>query len=273
MGFCTDRSTRFLRHLGYNVVRHPVEGIKPLQLIGWKKDSPKRLGEVSQLLNGSSAPEPTIEYDQVAGNINGQKSSKLPIKIGIDLLGSVIGAMGGNLGITAKYESAKTIQFQYDNVLKDWANIISLGDYLMAGDVKWDHIVLKEYLFGRWNLYVITETVRSNKFGVTAFDKYAAELAVDLPVIDDMLGGEFSVKPESESSRMVLYEGPKHLTFGFSCVEFGAVEDRDSDTLRLGYKPVDPDQAYLAVGSDDAEEVEPTVITESGLLSFEEEGV
>ena len=42
---------------------------------------------------------------------------------------------------------------------------------MQAGEVRWDHLILEKYLFGRGNLYVITEVVKSNEIGVTAFKR------------------------------------------------------------------------------------------------------
>src|SRR6185436_3618662 len=102
---------------------------------------------------------PAVAADIQAANVNGQRTSKLPIELGLSILADVIKALGGNIGVTAKFEKARTLEFTFENVLKDRANLISIGDYLTSGAVKWRHVILEKYLFGAGNLYVITETL------------------------------------------------------------------------------------------------------------------
>jgi hypothetical protein len=44
VGICKDDATSYLKHLGYNVVRHSHEGIDLLQLIGSQSRTASYLG-------------------------------------------------------------------------------------------------------------------------------------------------------------------------------------------------------------------------------------
>ena len=50
------------------------------------------------------------------------------------------------------------------------------------------------------------------------------EVALEVPVIKQMLNGRVQVSAESDSSGTVTYEGDKYLTFGFECFEVGVEE-------------------------------------------------
>lgn len=94
MGICSDDATTYLRRLGYNVVRHPREGIDPLDLLGMQGGEMKYLGNLSQLITNAPGALPAIKRDQIAGDIQGQQSSKLSAAIGISLLKSFASALG-----------------------------------------------------------------------------------------------------------------------------------------------------------------------------------
>src|SRR5262245_38431634 len=109
MGICRDDSTAYLQRLGYNVVRHPQEGINPLHLVGRQGGATSFLGSLDKLITNPPGPLPSIEMNLVAADVNGKRSSKLKLAVGANILGSVIGAMGGNLGVDTSYTNARTI--------------------------------------------------------------------------------------------------------------------------------------------------------------------
>ena len=224
MGICTDRSTTYLRRLGYNVVRHPREGVRPLDLIGKQRDSVTYLGSIDKLITTPPGPLPEIKTDTAAAGISGQSSSKLALSVGLNLLGAVLSAFGASVGATSKYKGAKTIQFIFGEVLSDYAAPLDIGNFLKNGEVDNENPILNQYVMGNGRLHVLTRTIKTNKFTVKAEDSSGAEVALEVPVIKQMLNGRVQVSAESDSSGTVTYEGDKYLTFGFECFEVGVEE-------------------------------------------------
>ena len=224
MGICTDKSTTYLRRLGYNVVRHPREGVRPLDLIGRQRDSVTYLGSIDKLITTPPGPLPEIKTDNAAAGISGQSSSKLALAVGLNVLGAVLSAFGAGVGATAKYKNAKTIQFIFGDVLTDYAVPLDIGNFLKNGEVDGENPILNQYVMGNGRLYVLTRTIKTNKFTVKAEGSGGAEVALDVPAIKEMLGGRVQVSAESDSAGTVTYEGEKYLTFGFECFEVGVAE-------------------------------------------------
>jgi hypothetical protein len=75
MGICADQATTYLKRLGCNVVRHPQEGIRPLDLIGIQAGSNNYLGPLSKLITNAPVVLPAVELDLDATDVNGQRSS------------------------------------------------------------------------------------------------------------------------------------------------------------------------------------------------------
>jgi hypothetical protein len=249
MGICRDKAVNYLKGLKLNTVTQPSSDIKPLALIGEYRGAIAIIGRLDQLVSSSSVSTPTTTTG-VAAEISGKKSSKLPLEIGINILGTLIGAMGGNLGVNASYNSAKTVEFTFKNVNRERANVVEIGDYLLGGEIRWNHLILQKYLFGKGNLYVITEVVRSNEIGVTAYSKTGANLGVDVPVIQQAVGGKVKVGVENESTKSVAYKGDKELVFGFVAIELSALENAETGELSLGYEPVKEGTIALSVGDE-----------------------
>ena len=104
MGVCHDKTTRMLRTQNYNVVRHPRDGINPLDLIGAFKDTVHQLGGLDKLITNPPPNPPTIARNQAAADLEGQQSDKQATGIGLSFLGSILKALGGDLDVSARPE-------------------------------------------------------------------------------------------------------------------------------------------------------------------------
>lgn len=236
MGICNDRSVNYLKSLNLNTILHPQENLRPLALLGEYDGARGIIGTLDQLIEPPIPALPAVDSG-VAANINGQRTSKLPISLGVNIIGNIIGAMGGNVGVKAGYEAASKVEISFSDVTRYRANLIQVGDFLQGAEVKWDHLILQKYLFGKGKLYVLTEVVTSKKFGVTAYKKDNSSLQVDVPVIKELVGGSVSVGSEAEGTNTVAYEGAKELAFGFAAIELAAGERGDNGELDLVFRP------------------------------------
>lgn len=219
MGICRDQLTTYLQRFGYNVVRHPREGIAPLDVLGHQRGVMNYLGCVDKLMKNPGTL-PTTKLDQTASNLNGQKSANLNVGVGLSLLKSVISGLGGDVGVTAKYGAASSVRFEFKNVLTDIAAPLDIAKFLNERVVDSDPL-LEQYVGGDGTLYVITETVKSRELTVVAEKKGGGSLELDAPVIEAAIGGNIEVKADAASSGTVTYVGSKFLVFGFKCFEIG----------------------------------------------------
>lgn len=262
MGICTDKSTTYLRRLGYNVVRHPREGVRPLDLIGRQRDSVTYLGSIEKLITTPPGPLPRMKTDHAAAGISGQSSSKLSLAVGLNVLCAVLSAFGAGAGATAKYKDAKTIQFIFGDVLTDHVAPLDIGNFLKNGEVDDENPILNQYVMGNGRLYVLTRTIKTNKFTVKAEGSGGAEVRLDVPAIQQILDGHVRVSTESDSGGTVTYEGTKNLTFGFECFEVGVEEG----TLTM----MSAKAGSIALsGATGAASAEPIILDPVGLLDLE----
>lgn len=257
MGICIDRSTKFLKTLGYNVVRLPRQGIEPLHLIGVQKGEAIQLGGLDKLLASAPAPMPTIARDEHTTGINGQRSSDLSLSLGLNVLGAIVGSMGGSLDFKTQYKNAKTITFEYADVLGDSVAPLDVGKYLSDAEVDYDNKIVEQYVLGNGRLYVITRTIKSTKFRVEAKTSNGGGVDIDVPVLKEILGGKVNVTATASSSTTVTYEGSIPLVFGFQCLDLGI---RDG-ILTLVNTPAG------ALNMDVAA-IEPSMLAGDGLLSL-----
>jgi len=215
-------SDKFITHLksfGYCAIRLPRANLKPLQILtkGKGKDLDP-LGDLTTVFTaGSNIQLPEIQQD-MAECISGQSSSDLKLGIGLSILGSIIGAMGGSkLGLDAKYQQAESIAFEYRDVVVESVAVANLDQYLADADVSPFSRYVTELLDSD-DVYVTTSTIKSKKFTVDAKSSRGANVRLSVPEIQGVVGGSVKVSAHENSSSKLTYEGNVPLVFGFQAV-------------------------------------------------------
>ena len=96
-----DQSIAFLRSYGFSVFRLPRESAQPLELMHRQGKDLTRLGMVADLITSGEAAAPVVRRNERPGiDIEGKETSKVNVAIGLSILRSFIGALGGDeLGI------------------------------------------------------------------------------------------------------------------------------------------------------------------------------
>ena len=219
--FCSDPSTKFLRDLGYNTVRLPSASFRPFLLLGRQNDETQQLGMLSALVTSAPGPLPAVTVDEPAANISGQKTAKLDVGIGANILGTLVGAMGGNLGVNLDYTDARKVEFTYKDVTLDSAVPLEIGDYLRNGRVDAGNLILQQYVLGHGELYVVTKVARSRRFTVRYERQNGTEAAVDVPALQALAGAKVKVGAGAGSVSTIDFEGPTPLGFAFQCLQVG----------------------------------------------------
>jgi hypothetical protein len=217
--WCKDPVLTLLKARGYNAIRLPKSDVKPLQIMTRTGKDLDRLGDLSTLLvAGSQVPLPTIKSDDPAATISGERTGQLSLGVGLTILGNIIGAMGGSkLGLDSAYKQAKSIAFEFQDVLEDKVSLAELDQYLGEADVSPFSRYVAELLESD-EVYVTVATIKSKTFVVEAKDSSTNSLAVEVPVIQQVVGSNVQVSLQKGSTSKVSYAGKVPLVFGFQAV-------------------------------------------------------
>lgn len=217
---CRDRSIDYLKGYGYNVVRLPKADFPPLELLSKGNGALDRFGHLTTVLRGDgSVAVPAVTADAPAPHISGQQSSELKVGLGLSVLGPIIGAMGGsNLGVNASYQHASTVAFEFGDVLENRVEVAALDRYLASSDID----PMSRHagrLLEEDEMYVVTATVKSNAITVRATSSSGGELKLDVPVVQQAVGGSVTVSASAAGESALTYQGPVPLVFGFQAVQ------------------------------------------------------
>src|ERR1700755_489460 len=95
MPVCKDPSLTFLNQFGYNVIRLPRTGIEPLHGLG-RDETTQLLGPLSSVWQSTVAvPGPNAPRSAV--DVNGQKTDKIDLKVGLKILENALKAFGATV--------------------------------------------------------------------------------------------------------------------------------------------------------------------------------
>ena len=246
-----DQSITFLRQFGYSVFRVPRLSAQPLDLLHRNGKDLTRLGSPLDLMVPGAVPLPPVHRDDRPGvAIEGTQSSKVNVAIGLNLLGGFIGAVGGGtLGLQAGFKKAKTVTFTYAAVTEDRIDVLALERFIKAGTIS-PHVpsgTIDKLIDDE--VYVITSVLKSQKIAVAAQSESGQNVALDVPVIQQAVGGSLKVTNEGTVSAIIAFEGPVAIPFAFQAVKL--VFDESAQFLTTDQLPAG-EAAARAVRKADA---------------------
>ena len=164
---------------------------------------------------------PAVRRDSSPGiDIDGKETSKVNAAIGLSILGSFIGALGGgNLGLDAAFSNARTVTFQYTSVMEDAVDVLAVEKFVKAGRIG-PHIpsgTLEKLLDDE--VYVVTSVLKTKKILVSAQGDGGAAVKVDVPIIQQAVGANLKVDAAGTHESRVAFEGAVPVAFAFQAVQ------------------------------------------------------
>ena len=216
---CRDPALTMLKSKGYNLVRLPKADLLPTQLLVRSGRALQRLGDLSSVfVAGHQIAAPAISQDNPGPAIAGEKSADLDIGVGLNLLSGLIASLGGTtLGLSDAYSQARSVQFEFSETRENNTQMALLDQFLAAAHVNPFARAVSEMLESD-HVFVITSTLKSNKINVKAKAADKNEIKLDVPAIQQAVGGNLKVTTTGAGTSTLIYTGAIPLVFGFQAV-------------------------------------------------------
>ncbi|HEY5894240.1 MAG TPA: hypothetical protein VIT91_13525 [Chthoniobacterales bacterium] len=214
---CNDPSIKHLKQFGYNVFRLPRADAAPLELLTKSGSDLTRLGHIVDVFDTDGGALPGIKIGTPGIGISGKETGQLDLGLGLNFLGAIIGAFGGNLGIKALYRQARSIVFTYEAVEEESVSPASLDAFLVNARVRNDVRTISGLLDSD-DVYVFTSVLKTKRIGVEAFASDGVALKLDVPIAQTGVGGQVEVATDRNRESRLIYEGKISLAFGFQAV-------------------------------------------------------
>jgi hypothetical protein len=218
-----DPFLNLLKDISFLPLRLPRADVQPLQLIGIDGKDLTVLGQLTDAMkSGPTSVLPPVQNDvQTASQIQGTRSSTVKLSIGLNLLGGIINALTGqNLDVSAAYQRASTLTFEFDDVTVNSISIILLDKFLNSSDIDPAAKQIQDLMIAG-NAGVTTAVAQSKKFIVGAQNDHGADINVDVPVIHNVAGGKLGISTTGDNNNQVVYQGATPITFGVQALRLG----------------------------------------------------
>jgi hypothetical protein len=216
-----DQSLAFLRQYGFSVFRFPRASAQPLELMHREGKDLTRLGMLPDLVEPGAVKSLEVRREASPGiDIEGKETSRVNVTIGLSILGSFIGALGGGkLGLDVGFKNAWTVTFEYTGVMEDAVDILTLEKFIKAGKISplIPAGTLEKLLDDE--VYVLTSVLKTRKIVVTAQGEGGTDVAVDVPVVRQVVGANLKVEAAKTQDSRVAFEGPVPVAFAFQAVQ------------------------------------------------------
>jgi hypothetical protein len=223
MPICSDPALTDLTNLGYTAVKLPSTKVQPLDLIGRDPKSTEWLGPMPKLC-ASSKPPPKIEKSPTSA-IDVTRTNALKLGVGIKILRGLLSSFKiDGAALDAAYSNAHSLRLTFANPITRMVSPVKLGEWLLTAMPNAANPVVKHYFANPdpdCKAYVITETLTSDSFSVSALGKNDQHIDVDLPTVQTALGGQLDAKRASNVAQGLTYVGKEFLTFGFKALALG----------------------------------------------------
>jgi hypothetical protein len=189
-------------------------------VLGLTGQSLERLGRLDQIWT-STVPLPEPGPEQEAVKISGQQTNEMRLSVGLKLLNGVLAAVGAKLPqLDFAYANASTLQFTFGDVATLGVDPLMVGEFLGAGDLKGPNPVFDRYFHDEEaRAFVLTEVLLAKSISVSAKNEHSGEVKVDIPAIQQAVGGDVQVGAKAGSGSDLTYAGTQPVTFGFKAFE------------------------------------------------------
>ena len=218
-----DPFLNLLKSISFLPLRLPRADVQPLQILSVDGKELSLLGQLSDAMTpGPTAVLPPIQSDiQTANQINGTRSASVKLSIGLNLLSGIIGALTGqNLDVSAAYQRASTLTFEFDDVTVSTVSIILLDKFLNSSDIDPAARQIQDLMI-QGDACVTTAVARTKKYVVSAQDDHGVDISVNVPVIQNVAGGKLGISTTGSNNTKVVYEGATPLSFGVQAIRLG----------------------------------------------------
>lgn len=208
-----DPFVSYLNLQHYNPIEVPHEQFDPLTVLGGSSPTELQpLGTLEDLLVPGTAL-PTIARDDPAPAFSNRRGKTVDANAGLNLLGRLLSAFGGTSATaSAEYKDADSFEYLYLGVRHDFVLPLRVLPVFQTSNLQTsalDAIAAMRYA------YLVTDTLKSNEFGIVAYDGKGGSIQLDADAIQNAVGAHAGIKVDGESGSLVTYTGDAYLRFAF----------------------------------------------------------
>jgi hypothetical protein len=214
----------FLPDRHYLPVAMPTHDVQVFDVLTRARDgSLDRYSRLDEVLAMPS--EARVHRDEPVVDTSGATGSTAKLGLGLNVVSSLIQALGGDAGITVQSENVTGVRYSYTKVVSDRVDLASLDRGLYRADLRPDLRNAAD-LLAAGHIYVVVGALRARALEVEFVRDGTKGVDVDIPAIQAMVGGDIAVTVESHRSSRMTFTGKTTLTVAAKAARLNLAPDR-----------------------------------------------
>lgn len=202
---CSSAQRDYLKPFGYGTLALPKASVRPLTMLAKRGDRLTPIGPLAGTFPPGKLSLPMITTAPTA-SISGSRSKAIDASLGLDILGAAIGALSGStLGFKAAYKDASTVEFEFGAVSENSVNFTDLDEYMAATSPHPSIGPAIRDLLDEDEVFIVTSTIETNQISVKGTTSSGTTLGLDVPVVQQLVGGKIAVSANGASASTLTY--------------------------------------------------------------------
>lgn len=220
---------------GQNILKVPEERYRPLTVMAARNSRISFRGSLPPLIMGESLELPDALFaDSRMTNIAGKRSRSVNLNVGLQILEGFLGGLGvPSAGVTNAFTGATQVSFRFDDVVRKWVDINSVGALLRGRRIDAENPAAAIF-FGaeQFSFLVLDSVITSTDFTISVDRASAADFRLNVPAIQQLVANvSATIRVTTTTGLDLSFKGQQQLAFSFSCVRFVLSKDGTIDAL------------------------------------------
>jgi hypothetical protein len=216
----------FLPDRDYLPVALPTEDVSVFQVLtrtgGGDLSRYSTLDKILEVPPGTTRPH--VERDQAVVNTSGSTHQTATLGLGLNVVSSIIQALGGDAGLNIRAENANGVRYSYSKVVSDRVDLASLDDWLGVADMR---LGLRNAagLLAAGQIFVVVGVLRAKALEVELTRDGKVGVDLEVKAVQDIVGGTVTVSADSKRSSRLTFTGKTTLTVAAKAARLNLAPD------------------------------------------------
>ena len=212
MGLIGSRVKQFLPDKDYLPLALPTSDMDVLWVLTRDRGAIRRFGTLADVLTAEAKPgEELVRRGAVVVDATGDAKRSFKVGLTLNVVNTIVTALGGKAGLTLSATGATNVTYTYTDVHADTVDLVKLDRWLAGADMSQASPRVADLLVCE-KILVVVGALKASGITVSLADNSGHSVNVDIPTVQNLVGGSITVDATAERSNTVTFHGSQSLT-------------------------------------------------------------
>lgn len=204
-------SASFLPDRDFLPMAMPTSGFDVLWILTRNGGALRRFGILSDVLVARDLlAADAVRRDETTANAAGTASKSVKAGLSLGIVNTILTALGGKVGLDLSATGAHSVEYAYTDVATDIVNLARLDAWLFGADLAPGAGRVADLLVAE-RLYLVVASLKAGGVTSTMRDAKGMDLKLDVPTVQQLVGGGITVSGSSTHTNALTFRGPVPL--------------------------------------------------------------